>query len=285
MSAEFPTIGIVGAGPLVSMLNASALVLGVDIVNLGRTDIDENYARFSVVSVIGEEISASRVTTLEIAGAIFRPNSESMNFIRQWNANHLMRAPVDAVFSVLVARSPHGQASAWTPTEVTSDLDSMLTITPPPTLNRYQIAIAQEIALALIQESNVSGVMEVEIVLKDGELLARAMHLGPTSKGAWTIEGSRTSQFEQHIRAILDLPLGDPGLLTPTVVSASYSGEANMYRPYLHLMARSPAMKIHQYRSGIGHTKGHVTAMGRNLLDLTECVTHAVKYMSGVIDE
>lgn len=285
MSEVFPTVGLIGEGALVRMFDAPALALGVDIVSFESSVDSGQLARCSVISAIGNSIPISQVTTLESAGAIFRPNSTTMRFIKEWNAKNGDQGLVDAVFSVLVARSPHGQASAWTPTEITSGHDTTTTITPSLKLDRDGLGIAQGLALALVKESNASGVMEVEIVLRYGELIARHLRLGPSFYGTWTIEGARTSQFEQHLRAILDLPLGDPSLLAHNVVTGSFSGEGNMYRPYLHLMARSPAMKIHQYRSDSLQTKGHVTAMGRNLLDLTECVTHAVEYMSGVIDE
>ncbi len=285
MSKEFPNVGIIGEGTLVRMLDAPALALGLDILNLELPVNSTALSRCSVSSVIGDSIPISQVMTLENGGAIFRPNSASIAFVNEWNENHGQVESTKPLISVLVARSPHGQASAWTPSEITYGPDTATTITPSPRLDRDGLGTAQGLALALVKESNASGVMEVEMVLRDGELIARHLRLGPSFNGTWTIEGARTSQFEQHLRAILDLPLGDPSLLAHNVVTASFSGEGNMYRPYLHLMARSPAMKIHQYRSSSLKAKGHVTAMGRNLLDLTECVTHAVQYMSGVIDE
>jgi phosphoribosylaminoimidazole carboxylase (NCAIR synthetase) len=285
MSEDFPTVGIIGEGALVQMLAAPALALGVELASNEPSGGSDLLTKCAVVSVIGSSIQISQVNTLESAGALFRPNSTSMIFVKEWNQAHRLQVPMDAVFSVMVARSPHGQASAWTPTEIISGPSTTTTITPSTKLGRDQMGIAQSIALALAKESNTSGVMEVEMVLRNGELVPRHLSLGPSFNGSWTIEGARTSQFEQHLRAILDLPLGDPTLLAHNVVTSSFSGEANMYRPYLHLMARSPAMKIHQYRSGSLQTKGHVTAMGCDLLDLTECVTHAVQYMSGVIDE
>lgn len=285
MSEEFPTVGIIGEYALSRMVNASALALGVGVMRIEPSTDADVLARCSVISVIGDPIPASQVKTYESKGAIFRPNSSTIDFVKEWNENHKQQGPVDAVFSVLIARSPHGQASAWTPTEIVSGHDTTTTITPPPELDRTGLAVAQGLALALVKESNACGVMDVEIILQNGELVARSMSLGPRFNGMWTIEGSRTSQFEQHLRAVLDLPLGDPSLLAHNVVTGSYTGDGNMYRPYLHLMARSPAMKIHQYRSGSLQAKGHVSAMGRDLLDLRECVTHAVEYMSGVINE
>lgn len=285
MSEEFPTVGLIGEGALVRMFNAPALALGVEILTIEPAVDSVALARSSVISVIGNSIPISQMTTLESAGAIFRTNSATMKFVKEWNAKNGDQGLVDAVFSVLVARSPHGQASAWTPTEITSGHDTTKTFTPSLKLDREGLGRAQGLALTLAKESNAAGVMDVEIVLRNGELMARTLSLGPSFNGVWTIEGARTSQFEQHLRAILDLPLGDPSLSAHNVVTGTFSGASNMYRPYLHLMARSPAMKIHQYRSDSLQAKGHVTAMGRDLLDLSECVTHAVQYMSGVIDE
>ncbi len=275
MPESFPMVGVIGEGALVQMLREPAVALGV-----GITDI---IAISSVVSVIGDSISSAQANTLELSGKTFRPNSATIAFVQSWNQEHGLCEDFDGVISVLVARSPHGQASAWTPTQL--NLDTFTTVTPMTSLFLGQVGWVQSIALDLARESGVIGVMEVEFGMQNGAIRPKKLALGPSLTGTWTIEGARTSQFEQHLRAILDLPLGDPSLVAPFVVTGTYFGEGNMYRPYLHLMARSPGLKFHQYLSGLGQAKGHVTAIGRELLELQECVTHAVDYMSGVIDE
>jgi 5-(carboxyamino)imidazole ribonucleotide synthase len=111
----------------------------------------------------------------------------------------------------------------------------------------------------------------------------------PHNSGHWTIEGAKTSQFEQHLRTVLDLPLGDPSMVAGFAVMGNILGgdKTDMYRPYLHLMARNPNLKFHQYRKEIrkGRKIGHVTVVGENLLELTEVIAHARDYMSGEIDE
>ncbi len=283
MSEHFPTVGIIGDGPFARMLIAPALALGVNIVKI-QIDVVAD-AKYSVTSTLGATIPISQVKSLESSGVTFQPNSRAMEFVRAWNEGHNLQEPFDAVFSVIVARSPHGQASAWTPTEISDVHGSLMTITPTLKLSLSQMVVAQNLALDLVKQSDAVGVVDVEMVLKNGEFFARYLSLGPSLNGSWTIEGSRTSQFEQHLRAILDLPLGDPSLVAAFSVTGTYVGEGNMYRPYLHLMARSPGLKFHQYLSGPAQAKGHVTAIGPDLLDLTECVTHAVEYMSGEIDE
>lgn len=196
----------------------------------------------------------------------------------------------DREIAVLVARSPHGQASAWTPTE-TIQHDGMCTSTVTPVLGiSEKLAVnAQKLALDIAEEIGVVGVMAVEMFVQGGELFVNELAMRPHNSGHWTIEGSGTSQFEQHLRAILDLPLGDPAMTSSYAVMGNILGgsKSDMYRPYLHLMARSPALKVHQYRKEVRQNRkiGHVTAVGEDLLQLQESVAHALDYMSGEIDE
>jgi 5-(carboxyamino)imidazole ribonucleotide synthase len=111
----------------------------------------------------------------------------------------------------------------------------------------------------------------------------------PHSSGNWTVDGSVTTQYEQHLRAILDLPLGDPAMSAPYVVTGNfYCGDKpNMYRPYLHLMARTPALKFHQYNNLAlpGEVMGHITLAGDELPTLVKEIEHALEYLQGEIDE
>lgn len=285
MSADFPTVGVLGGSALLRMLNAPALALGIELVDLS-TDFDiEIVAKCSVITVLDDFITASQAKSLEVSGHTFRPTSHAMTYVRELNQGQTLLEPTQRIISVLVARSPHGQGAAWTPTQIDVEDAVPVVTTPAPGLSSRGIATIQKLALDLARDSGAVGVVEVQVVQAEGTFRIHGAALGPSLDGMWTIDGARTSQGEQHLRAILDLPLGDPALLAPCVVSAPFAGEGNMFRPYLHLMARSPQLKFHQYRSAPGSVKGHVTTMGRDLIDLRECVTHAVKYMSGVINE
>ncbi len=196
----------------------------------------------------------------------------------------------DFEIAVMVARSAHGQANTWTPTEtVQSDGICTSTVTPAPRISPEMAEAAQLMALSIANEISLIGVMAVEMFVKGDQLFINELALRPHNSGHWTIEGSKTSQFEQHLRAILDLPLGDPAMVAPFAVMGNIlGGEKNdMYRPYLHLMARNPDLKFHQYKKEIriGRKVGHVTAVGENLLELTELIAHARDYMSGEVDE
>jgi len=196
----------------------------------------------------------------------------------------------DCEIAVMVARSPHGQATSWTPTEtVQKDGICTLTITPAASIDSVLAERAQQLALDIAQEVGVVGVMAVEMFIKGDNIFVNELAMRPHNSGHWTIDGSRTSQFEQHLRAILDLPLGDPAMTDEFAVMGNILGgeKMDMYRPYLHLMARNPELKFHQYKKEVrlGRKIGHVTATGSDLLQLTSDVQHARDYMSGAIDE
>ena len=196
----------------------------------------------------------------------------------------------DFEIAVMVARSPHGQAATWAPTR-TVQLDGICTetVTPVPEFNESQSQAAQNLALKIADEIGLVGVMAVEMFVKGDQLFINELALRPHNSGHWTIEGSVTSQFEQHLRAILDLPLGETSMTAKWAVMGNVLGgnKTDMYRPYLHLMARTPALKFHQYRKEVrpGRKIGHVTITGVNLVELRNEVAHALAYMSGEIDE
>jgi 5-(carboxyamino)imidazole ribonucleotide synthase len=196
----------------------------------------------------------------------------------------------DYEIAVMVARSPHGQATTWAPTQtVQKDGICVMTISPAPQLSVALSEKAQKLALDIAAEVGVVGVMAVEMFVKGDNLFINELAMRPHNSGHWTIEGSHTSQFEQHLRAVLDLPLGDPSMTAPIAVMGNVLGgsKADMYRPFLHLMARTPALNFHHYKKDVrpGRKIGHVTLLGKDLVELTNEVQHAVDYMSGEIDE
>lgn len=196
----------------------------------------------------------------------------------------------DYEIAVMVSRSPHGQAATWSPTlTIQKDGICIQTITPPPQLSERLRIEATAIALKIAEIIGLVGVMAVEMFVVADRILVNEVALRPHNSGHWTIEGSTTNQFEQHIRAVLDLPLGDTSMRAPYAVMGNVIGgqKTDMYRPYLHLFARNPEIKIHQYRKTVrpGRKVGHVTCVGNNLSSLQEDIEHAVAYMNGEIDE
>lgn len=198
--------------------------------------------------------------------------------------------PFSRELSIMIARSPHDQICTWAPTEtVQRDGICIETISPAPELSDATAFRAQEIALSIAEHIQLVGVMAVELFDVAGELLVNEIALRPHNSGHWTIEGAVTSQFEQHIRAVLDLPLGASAMTARWAVMGNILGgeKSDLFRPYLHLFARDPEIKVHNYAKEVrkGRKVGHVCAIGEDLPVLRERVAHAVDYISGVITE
>ena len=169
--------------------------------------------------------------------------------------------------AVLAARSPHGQGVVY-PVVQTVQRDGICreVIAPAPGLAPGRAAQAQELALRVAAELGVTGLLAVEMFETPAGLLVNELAMRPHNCGHWTIEGARTSQFEQHLRAVLDLPLGSPAMAAPVAVMVNVLGgdDADVYDRYIHVMASDPAAKVHMYGKPVrpGRKIGHVTLTG-----------------------
>src|ERR1700722_15953128 len=179
--------------------------------------------------------------------------------------------------SALVARSPFGQGAAWPVVEtVQRDGICVLVIAPAPALPDDLGAAAQQLALRLAAELGVVGVLAVELFeTVDGRLLVNELAMRPHNSGHWTMDGSRTSQFEQHLRAVLDYPLGEPDATVPVTVMANVLGAAQTPTMTLderlhHLFARMPDARVHLYGKGErpGRKVGHINFLGDHVAEL-----------------
>ncbi|APA77467.2 5-(carboxyamino)imidazole ribonucleotide synthase [Mycobacterium avium] len=173
--------------------------------------------------------------------------------------------------SALVARSPFGQGAAWPVVEtVQRDGICVQVIAPAPGLGEELAADAQRLALRLAGELGVVGVLAVELFeTTDGALLVNELAMRPHNSGHWTMDGSRTGQFEQHLRAVLDYPLGDTDALAPVTVMANVLGARERPRMSVderlhHLFARMPDARVHLYGKAErpGRKVGHINFLG-----------------------
>ncbi len=189
--------------------------------------------------------------------------------------------------AALVARSPFGQAAAW-PVVQTVQQDGICVevIAPAPGLDPDLAAEASHIALRIAGELGVVGVLAVELFETvdggaDGTgagLLINELAMRPHNSGHWTIDGAVTSQFEQHLRAVLDYPLGRTDALAPFAVMGNVIGgtaaepaaQLRMDERVHHLAARFPQVKMHLYGKEFrpGRKLGHVTVLGDDLAEL-----------------
>jgi 5-(carboxyamino)imidazole ribonucleotide synthase len=189
-----------------------------------------------------------------------------------------------------VARSPHGQAVAY-PVVRTLQSNGICAevVAPAPGLPAARAVQAQEIALRIARDLNVTGMLAVEMFDDGFDLYVNELAMRPHNSGHWSIEGARTSQFENHLRAVLDLPLGDPSLVAPHAVMVNILGGevGDLYSAYRHVLARDPGLKVHLYGKTVrpGRKVGHVTVVGDDVETLLARGRHAADYFAGVIDE
>ncbi|MFZ2176934.1 MAG: 5-(carboxyamino)imidazole ribonucleotide synthase [Rhodococcus sp. (in: high G+C Gram-positive bacteria)] len=173
--------------------------------------------------------------------------------------------------SAMVARSPFGQGATWPVVETVQwDGQCAVVLAPAPQLPDSVAEAAEELALRIASELGVVGAMAVELFeTTDGDLLVNELAMRPHNSGHWTMDGARTSQFEQHLRAVLDYPLGDTSPLAPLTVMANVLGaptapEMSMDERIHHLFARMPDAKVHMYGKGERKDRkiGHVNVVG-----------------------
>ncbi len=202
---------------------------------------------------------------------------EKVDYVRELAAN--------------VVRSPHGQAVAY-PVVESVQVDGVCdtVIAPAPGLSAESAAATQQLALTIAKELGVVGHLAVELFeTRDGRVLVNELAMRPHNSGHWTQDGAVTSQFANHLRAVLDLPLGDPRPRARwTVMSNVLGGDfPDMYSAYLHCMARDPGLKIHMYGKDVkpGRKVGHVTTYGDDLDQVRERARHAADYLRGTITE
>ncbi|MGN6600450.1 MAG: 5-(carboxyamino)imidazole ribonucleotide synthase [Actinomycetes bacterium] len=191
--------------------------------------------------------------------------------------------------AAMVARSPHRHALAY-PVVQTLQVDGICSEVVAPARIDDDVAVyAQEVALRIAGALDVTGVLAVELFRTPTGILVNELAMRPHNSGHWSIDGAVTSQFENHLRAVLDLPLGDPRPLAPVSVMVNVLGGdyPDLYQAYRHVMARDPELKVHVYGKQVrpGRKVGHVTAVGRDAHDLLERARHAAAYLRGDITE
>jgi 5-(carboxyamino)imidazole ribonucleotide synthase len=204
------------------------------------------------------------------------------------------RVRMKSEVAALVARSPFGQGAAWPVVEtVQSDGICVEVVAPAPDLPAELAEEAQRLALDIAGELGVVGLLAVELFVVDtngsGEpaLLVNELAMRPHNSGHWTIEGARTSQFEQHLRAVLDYPLGDTSATAPVVVMANVLGgdpvpEMSLDERVHHLFARFPDVKVHLYSKAErpGRKVGHVTVLGTELAPVQDRARLAAAWLA-----
>lgn len=172
----------------------------------------------------------------------------------------------------LSARTPSGEFAAW-PVVETRQKNGVCSevISPAPSASEKQIDQAKEIAKLIATWLGVTGNLAVEMFeLADGTLLVNELAMRPHNSGHFSIEGSTTSQFEQHLRAVLDLPLGSTKATSPFAVMVNLlgvDGDVEFLDNYRAALAKHPSVKVHSYgkEPRRGRKLGHITVLASSV--------------------
>ena len=194
--------------------------------------------------------------------------------------------------SVMVARSLNGEMKTWSPTW-TEQQDGIckVTVTPVPNFPSSLVEEVSRIAMTIANGIDLVGVMAVELFQVGERFTVNELALRPHNSGHWTIEGAVTSQFEQHLRAVLNLPLGDTSQTSDWAVMGNVLGSSqpDMFNHYKFLMSSMPNLKFHHYRKEIkeGRKLGHVLLLGwdSDYIEMIDKVEFARNYLSGGLHE
>jgi len=190
--------------------------------------------------------------------------------------------------SALVARSPSGEVRSY-PVVESRQVGGVCAevIAPAPELDADLAATAKALAERIATELGVTGILAVELFeTTDGRLLVNELAMRPHNTGHWSIDGSETSQFENHLRAVLDLPLGCTHARAPWSVMVNVLGGAveDLEGQRAVVLAAEPDVKIHLYGKSVkpGRKVGHVTAYGSDLDDVLARARRAAElFVSG----
>nr|WP_217432188.1 5-(carboxyamino)imidazole ribonucleotide synthase [Pseudarthrobacter oxydans] len=194
--------------------------------------------------------------------------------------------------SALVARTPDGEARAW-PVVHTIQVDGVCdeVIAPALDIPVEVAAAAEDAALRIAAELGVTGVLAVELFETPGVgagFLINELAMRPHNTGHWTQDGSVTSQFEQHLRAVLNLPLGATDVLGPVVVMKNFLGGDNqdLFSAFPMALASEPAAKVHCYGKSVrpGRKIGHVNLVGSSTADVDSVRRRATMVASIIRD-
>jgi 5-(carboxyamino)imidazole ribonucleotide synthase len=188
--------------------------------------------------------------------------------------------------AALVARSPFGQVAAYPVVEtVQRDGICVEVLAPAPGLPEERAVEAQQLAIDLANALGVVGLLAVELFETDAGIVVNELAMRPHNSGHWTIEGARTSQFEQHLRAVLDYPMGETSLTAPAVVMANVlggqPGGMSIDERLHHLFAADPGVRVHLYGKQVrpGRKIGHVTVLGDDMTSVRARAVRAARWL------
>lgn len=192
---------------------------------------------------------------------------------------------LDREFAVLVASRPSGETVVY-PAIETVQRDGMCNeLHVPLTADRELAAQAEDIARKIAGHIQSVGILAVEFFVSNHTLLVNELAPRPHNSGHWTIEGAQTSQFEQHLRAVLDLPLGATGVMGKAVATVNVIGPTDGSDPRERMAdaMRVPGAHVHFYGKSAraGRKLGHVTVVGDDAGEVLARANKAARLLDG----
>ena len=196
------------------------------------------------------------------------------------------RVPLVHELAVQVARRPGGETRTWPAVEtVQEDGICVEVVAPAPRISPALAGDAERLGLQLAEELDVVGLLAVELFEAPGGLVVNELALRPHNSGHWTIEGATTSQFEQHLRAVLDWPLGDTSPTAPVSVMVNVLGAVgtDLTRSLPAALDAVPEAHVHVYGKAArpGRKLGHVTVCGTDVTDVRDRARAAATVLVG----
>ena len=270
----FPVIGVIAPELAISHLSEPARRLGVIIKASTNAMSAEQLQEFAkdcnLICIEPSLVSIGAIKVAEQSGVQIYPSSKLLSAI----STIQLSAAKNEKFVISAARSAHAQSAIWPIALASKDL----LIAPAPGVSEEQAVTIAVSVLNLLNELNLTGEIELILDAEDYQNLIAINWLQPSSAFLSEIN-STTDYFEQYLRAVLDLPLGETNFQRSFAVIGSLTTDPNSndYRPYLHLMARNPKLKFDQSKKLVG-------VAGDNLETLLTEVIHAQQYYSGEID-
>ncbi|GLZ54855.1 5-(carboxyamino)imidazole ribonucleotide synthase [Actinomycetospora sp. NBRC 106378] len=179
--------------------------------------------------------------------------------------------------AVVLARSPFGQAAVYPAVEtVQQDGINTEVLAPAPGLSEDLAEEIEELAIRIAAATGVVGLLAVELFeTPSGEVLVNELAMRPHNSAHWSMDGAVTGQFEQHLRAVLDYPLGSTATLRPACVMANVLGgdpvpSTGPDERLHHTFARFPEARVHLYGKSErpGRKLGHVTITGDDMAEV-----------------
>lgn len=222
---------------------------------------------------------------------VLRNLSEAKAFVeemsQQRDANFVLESfvPIERELAILVARRPNGDQAIF-PLVETVQVDGIChEIIAPASVPASLAESARNIAQLIADDAGVTGIMAIELFESAGHLIVNEIATRPHNSGHYSIEGSVTSQFEQHLRAILDWPLGETSLNAPAVVTVNLLGPQDGSDPVIRRDAALsvPGVHLHFYGKAArpGRKLGHVTALGDDLEETRNRAWQAATILTG----